>query len=102
MNRVPLITDAEPPRCRFDWRGTARGIWAVIVLLVSAIDHYLAALFGVPPLAWCARQVGGVIAEAYRQGRYGPVSACTAVVSAVYDGEFVDDPDDEPHRKETR
>ncbi|WP_433188755.1 hypothetical protein [Actinoallomurus sp. CA-150999] len=97
MNHIPLITDAEPRR--FDVRGIARGIWSVVVLLVSAVDHYLAALFGIPPLAWCARQIGGVIRDAYRQGRYGPASDCTTVVQAVYDGEFVDD---QPQRKETR
>lgn len=102
MNQVPLITDAEP-RPGVDWRGIARGVWTVIVLLVSAVDHYLAAVFGIPPLAWCARQVAGVIAEAYRRGRYGQPSDCTQVVPAVFDGEFVDEAADGAHRvgKET-
>ena len=87
MNRVYLITDA-PPR-RIGWRGVGRGVWAVLVLLFSAVDHYLTALAGVPPLAWCARQVARAIRDAYLQGRHGPSSACTEVEQAVYDAEIV-------------
>jgi hypothetical protein len=101
MNRVYLTTGAR--RRGPDRRGLACGLWAVVVLVTSAADHYLAALFGAPPLAWCTRQIAAVVRDAYRQGRFGPPSACTQVVQVIYDAEVIDDPADAPHpdRKDT-
>jgi hypothetical protein len=92
--KTHVITDARPARA-YTVRGVLRGLWAVVVLLAGAADHYVTALFGIPPLAWCARRIAGVIAETYRHGRYGPSSACTDVAfeaTGVCDAEFVDGP----------
>jgi hypothetical protein len=105
--KTHLITDARPARRACTVRSVLRGLWAVVALLAGAVDHYLTALAGLPPLAWCARRFAGVIAEAYRRGRYGPRSACTSVAFdavGVCDAEFVDvpaGPAGDPHRKET-
>lgn len=80
---------------RLNARGLMRGVWAVVVLLVSAVDHYLTACIGTRPVAWHARRIASVISDAWRRGRFGPPSTCTAVEHAVFEAEFVDDPVDE-------
>lgn len=71
-------------------RGVIRGLIAVLVLCTSAADHYLSALAGIPPIAWCTRQVAGVIRDAYRLGRFGPPSERTDIEHHIVDAEIVD------------
>lgn len=60
----------RPPRP--SWRdavlAVARGLWAVFVLLATAVDALVTAWLGVPPLAWLGRRIGRVIADEYRRG----------------------------------
>lgn len=74
----------------FSLRGVLRGLTAVLVLFTSAADHYLTALAGIPPIAWCTRQVAGVIRDAYRSGRFGPPSTRTDIEHHIVDAEIVD------------
>jgi hypothetical protein len=74
----------------FSLRGVLRGLAAVLVLFTSAADHYLTALAGIPPIAWCTRQVAGVIRDAYRAGRFGPPSTRTDIEPIIIVGEVVD------------
>jgi hypothetical protein len=74
----------------FDLRAVLRGVLAVVVLLTSAVDHYLTALAGTPTIAWCTRQVAGVIRDAYRLGRFGPPSTRTDIEPLIVDAEIVD------------
>jgi hypothetical protein len=65
---------AGPPR----WprlRAFLRGVWAVLVLFVTAADALFTALVGIAPLAPKFRQIGLVIAEQYRVGCSGAVDA---------------------------
>lgn len=89
MNR----THPYPPPGRSPvWWGVLRGLWAVVVLFISALDHYLAAVAGTYTIAWQSRRIAAVIAEAYRTGRYGPLSSCTDLEPAIFDAEIIDDP----------
>ena len=100
MNR----TRPFPPPVRSSvWRGVLRGLWSVAVLLSSALDHYLAAVAGTYTIAWQSRRIAAVIGEAYRTGRYGPLSSCTDLEPAIFDAEIIDDPTDQPptDRKDT-
>lgn len=102
MNR----TRPYPPPARSSvWRGVLRGLWAVAVLLSSALDHYLAAVAGTYTIAWQTRRVAAVIGTAYRTGRYGSLSSCTDLEVAVFHFEVIDestDPDQPPtDRKDT-
>lgn len=51
----------------------ARGLWAVLLLLLSAIAALSSAVVGFPPGR--ARALGHVIADEYRAGRAGAVDA---------------------------
>lgn len=87
---------------RYGWRAVGRGLWAVVVLFTSALDHYLAAAAGTYTIAWQTKRIATVVAEAYRTGRYGPLSSCTDLELAVFEAEFID-PDQPPttDRKDT-
>ena len=74
----------------FNLRAVLRGVVAVLVLFTSAADHYLSAAAGIPPIAWCTRQVAAVIREAYRLGRFGPPSERTDIEHHIVDAEIID------------
>jgi hypothetical protein len=70
------------------------GLLAVIRLLFSAADHYVTARLGWPPLAWVVRQVAAVVREAYRLGRFGPLSTRRELAVIVYEGEVLEEEGD--------
>lgn len=74
----------------FSLRGVLRGLTAVLVLFTSAADHFLAALAGIPTIAWCTRQVAAVIRETYRVARFGPYNTSTDIEHHIVDAEIVD------------
>lgn len=84
-----MATQVRVPRR--DWRAVARGLAAVARLLLSALDALTTAAVGVPPIAWLIGQITAAIREAYRVGRYGPLSASREVAPLVYEGELVDE-----------
>jgi len=73
------------------WRTVGRGVAAVARLLLSALDALLAAAVGIPPIGWCARQLGALIRETYRLGRFGEPSECTDLAVVVVDAEVISD-----------
>ncbi len=48
-----------------------RGLWAVVVLLLTALDALITALLGWAPFTPKLRQIGHVIADEYRAGAHG-------------------------------
>ncbi len=72
-------------------RRVLRGLVAVLVLLISAVDALVTAAVGLPPIAWCVRRFAAVVRDAYRLGRFGPPSTCTDLESFVFEGVIVDD-----------
>lgn len=76
---------------RRTWRAVGHGLAAVARLLLSALDALITAAVGIPPIAWLARQVGALIRETYRLGRYGEPSSCTDLAVVVVDAEVIND-----------
>jgi hypothetical protein len=76
---------------RRTWRTVGRGLAAVARLFLSALDALLTAAVGIPPIAWCARQLGALIRETYRLGRYGEPSDSTDLAVVVIDAEVIYD-----------
>lgn len=82
MTGKPVVTiTTVRPRPR-PW-GRLRGTWAVVVLLLSALDHLVAAFAGWRPIAWTIRRFAAPIAAAWRSGRDRPVPSQPAT-SLVY------------------
>ena len=75
MNTIYVRADSQCPPPRQGWRGVARGLLAVAVLLLTAADALVTALAGVPPMAWAARRIRRVIADEYRRAYYDAVDA---------------------------
>jgi hypothetical protein len=73
------------------WRSTLRGLAAVAIALLSALDAWVAAAIGTPPTGWWTRQAARVLTDAYRLGRYGTPSTCTELQVVVTDAEIVDE-----------
>lgn len=62
------ITSARS-RMRRDRARVWRGLLAVVILLVSAVDALVTAVIGIPPIGWMWRRVSEVIrAEAFPPG----------------------------------
>jgi hypothetical protein len=77
------------------WRTVGRGLAAVARLFLTALDALITAAVGIPPIAWCARQVAALIRETYRIGRYGTPSDRTDLAVVVVDAEVIYDEEDE-------
>jgi hypothetical protein len=79
---------AQPPP-RPPWRDRAgpvlRGLWAVLVLMLTAVDELVTALIGLAPLTPRLRELAQVIANEYRTGAAGVVS--TDVFDDVVDAD---------------
>ena len=73
------------------WRTVGRGLAAVARLLLTALDALITAAVGIPPVGWIARQVGVVIRETYRLGRFGPPSPSREVAVVIEEGEIVNE-----------
>ncbi|REE96641.1 hypothetical protein [Thermomonospora umbrina] len=56
-------------------RPVLRGLLAVALLLVTAVDALLTALIGVRPLVPLLRSLAAVLADEYRAGRVGAIDA---------------------------
>lgn len=79
MTVTRITTAPDRPR---RW-GRLRGTWAVVVLLLSALDHLVAAITGCRTLARIARRFSDPIAAAWRSGRRRPVASQPAT-SLIY------------------
>lgn len=77
-------------RTRRDWRAVARGVWAVVVLCTSAVDHFVAALAGTRPVAYCTRALASALRAEYRRARGAPAPVPDP---AVIDGAVITDTD---------
>lgn len=73
------------------WQTVGRGLVAVARLLLSALDALITAAIGIPPIGWCARQIGALIRETYRLGRFGEPSTRTDLAVIVIDAEIISD-----------
>lgn len=92
-NVVYPVTDApRRTRSRRDWRAVARGVWAVVVLCASAVDHLVAALAGTRPVAYCTRMLASALRAEYRRARGAPAPVPDP---AVIDGATITDDDTE-------
>jgi hypothetical protein len=69
----------------------ARGLWAVIYLWIGAADHYLTALFGIPPVTWIVTRLAAATRAAYRLGRHGQPSRITVLAVHVIDGQIIEE-----------
>ncbi|MCW2912409.1 MAG: hypothetical protein JWN52_477 [Actinomycetia bacterium] len=49
-----------------------------VFFALTAVDSLLTALFGVPPIRWCARRLAMAAREMYLADRYGPPSESVA------------------------
>lgn len=49
-------------------RAVARGLIAVLLLVLTGVDALATALVGLPPLAWIGRKLGRELADEYRRG----------------------------------
>jgi hypothetical protein len=76
------------------WRTVGRGLAAFARLLLTALDALITAAVGIPPIAWCARRLGGAIRAQYRLGRFGEPSTRTDLAVVVVDAEILDEEDD--------
>lgn len=72
-------------------RAVLRGLAAVAVWVLSAVDALASAIVGVPPFAWCTRRAVSTLRAVYLSGRYGPASESTDVELHVIDAEIIDD-----------
>lgn len=79
---------------RRTWRTVGRGLTAVARLLLAALDALVTAAIGIPPIAWCARRLGGAIRDQYRLGRFGEPSTRTDLAVVVVDAEVLDEEGD--------
>jgi hypothetical protein len=76
---VPSITTVQPRTRRW---GRFRGAWAVLVLLLSALDHLVTAVIGSRPAAAIVRRFAAPIAAAWRSGRLRLASTSPVVYLA--------------------
>lgn len=72
-------------------RSRLAGMAAVVRLHLSAVDHYVTARLGWPPVAWMTRRLAAVVREAYRLSRFGPPSTRTDLAVIVYDGDIIEE-----------
>ncbi|MGI8333518.1 hypothetical protein ACRYCC_26495 [Actinomadura scrupuli] len=56
-------------------RAVARGLLAVLLLVLTGVDALATALVGLPPLAWIGRKLGRELADEYRRGYHGALDA---------------------------
>jgi hypothetical protein len=75
-------------------RARLAGLHAVAVFLLSGLDALVTAAVGLPPVAWIVRQVAAVVREAYRLGRFGPLSTRRELAVIVYEGEVLEEEGD--------
>lgn len=66
----PVVITTVPVRPR-RW-GRLRGTWAVIALLLSALDHLAAAVVGCRPIAVTVRRFAAPLGAAWRSARRIP------------------------------
>jgi hypothetical protein len=76
----PAVITTAPDRPR-RW-GRLRGTWAVIALLLSALDHLVAAVIGCLPIAVIVRRFAVPVAAAWRSGRRRTASTSPVVYLA--------------------
>lgn len=75
-----ILNKGDPPQIREEpllvrLRAVLRGVWAVIVLVLSAIETLGSALTGIPRPSYYLRKLGHVIAEEYRNARDDVIDA---------------------------
>jgi hypothetical protein len=78
---VITTVGGRPWWCRL-WRwavAVARGVVAVLVLLLGAVDAWVTAVLGVPRVSWLVREMAGE----YRRGRDGRAGCGAASEGAV-------------------
>lgn len=77
---VTRITSS--PRRRRRW-GRLRGTWAVLALLLTALDHLVSAVTGCRPIAVTARRIAAPIAAAWRSAAWRTSSAATVTIRTM-------------------
>jgi hypothetical protein len=56
-------------------RAVLRGLAAVLVLVLTAVDALVTAVIGIPPITLAWRQVRRAVGDVYRTGYYDAVEA---------------------------
>jgi hypothetical protein len=56
-------------------RAVMRGLWAVVVLFLTAADTLASAVLSVPPAAWMWRRVRLAVSDEYRRAYWDAIEA---------------------------